>query len=100
MTAYLQPGDRIHLSVPMSPAEEDKPGISETLAKAIIEEYNKLGVAVYLVTHVHPDREIQVVSVIREPKPPVIPRIPLMHQPGEKLRAHWGDPDWHEDHLD
>jgi hypothetical protein len=61
MTAYLQPGDKIHLQVPDSEMHEH----AHTAARAIIEDYVNLGVKVYLVTFVDPSQSVKVVSVIR-----------------------------------
>lgn len=107
MTAYLQPGDRIHIAFSIGTLEYVctlTPDEVNKRVKAFSDEltrmYKLMGVHVIGTTSSTAVDHPVVVSVVREPKPPVIPRIPLMHQPGEKLRAHWGDPDWHEDHLD
>lgn len=75
MTAYLQPGDKIHLSIPASVLGKD-----EERAEALRAEYAQHGVEVILVTDAKPASPVGVVSVIRsEPAPRPVPP----------------DPDWH-----
>jgi hypothetical protein len=62
MTAYLQPGDIVHLSMP-----ELKPGQLESIKNF----YASYGVDVFLATGIDsPHASFDVVSVIRTEKPP------------------------------
>lgn len=56
MTAYLQPGDKIHLSVPLEWSQE--------LIRQVIKEYRVRNITVFLSTS--PAQTCQVVSVIRD----------------------------------
>jgi hypothetical protein len=87
MTAYLQPGDKVHLSVPSS-ANGDQ--ASESCAREIMDEYKNVGIHVFLVTQINDDRDVSVVSVIRESVGARFPRS------AEKLKLvddlPWQDP--------
>lgn len=96
MTAYLQPGDKIHITVP---ADWGSRNVSEAKVSEAIQAYEDLGVEVFLSTVVSHTEQARVVAVIREkvkPTPPAPPQIPLIHEPGDKFRAHWSPPPWQE----
>lgn len=65
MTAYLQPGDKIHVACYLE-NEYDAPKVLEDL-KAI---YNQMGVAIFAFSGANNIKEPVVVSVIRTEKPP------------------------------
>lgn len=58
MTAYLQPGDKIHISIPNSMT-------TDRVSREIVDKYREMGVSVFMVTQLDPDAEVEVVSVIR-----------------------------------
>lgn len=108
MTAYLQPGDRIHIAFSIGTLEYVSTLTSDEVKERVKEfsdeltrMYRLMGVHVVGTTSSTAVDHPVVVSVVRESRVPSVPR-PVMHQPErtEKLRAHWGDPDWREDHLD
>jgi hypothetical protein len=72
MTAYLQPGDKIHLSIPGSVTGE----WDQDRANALRNEYELNGVDTFLVTSAEPGSPVEVVSVIRR-STPMIPPVPV-----------------------
>lgn len=101
MTAYLQPGDRIHIAFSIGTLEYVctlTPDEVNKRMKAFSDEltrmYKLMGVHVIGTTSSTAVDHPVVVSVVRGSQ---VPEIPLMHRPEGGL--HW-DPDWHEDHLD
>lgn len=70
MTVYLQPGDKIHLSVPAT----SDPGVR----KMIDQYYRNVGITVFMSTEVSGvPQAIEVVSVVREPKSMEMSRPPV-----------------------
>ncbi len=77
MTAYLQPGDKIHLNVP---------GHTDTQINAVRGYYQELGIEIFLITEINGVQStIEVVSVIRAEKA----RAPVDHAPANP--AAWPD---------
>lgn len=69
MTAYLQPGDKIHLSVPV---------MGHGQLEAIKGYYRGQGVEIFMSTEVSGvPQAIEVVSVVREPKSMEMSRPPV-----------------------
>jgi len=64
MSAYLQAGDKIHLSIPASVLGKD-----EERAEALRAEYAQHGIEVILVTDAKPGSPVEVISVIRQAPP-------------------------------
>ena len=98
MTAYLQPGDKIHITVP-----SDFASAIRGLAKIedIVAAYASLGIEVFQATPVIHSEQVTVVAVIRESERPTRlggtdSLIPLRYRLAEKLKLvddlPWQDP--------
>lgn len=92
MTAYLQPGDKIHITVP---GDWGSRAVGQRKLEKIVKAYEDLGINVFQATPVIHSEQVAVVCVIRDPvktTPPAPPQIPLIHDPGDKFRARWNPP--------
>lgn len=89
MTAHLQPGDKIHIMIPGSNSK----ALEEANILRTRSEYAALGIEIFLITSGSPQQQVEIVSIVREVKPPAIPpALSPTHQPVDKLRAHWNPP--------
>jgi hypothetical protein len=81
MTAYLQPGDKIHLNVPGYTDTQNMDRIN-----AVRGYYQELGIEIFLITEINGVQStIEVVSAIRAEKA----RAPVDHAPANP--AAWPD---------
>jgi hypothetical protein len=70
MTAYLQPGDKIHLAIPVD-SNQTRDGIlrqAKDSAESYIKDYARMGVEIVIWTANSTLNHPLVVSVIRSPK--------------------------------
>jgi len=70
MSAYLQPGDKIHLSVPSDFGSKSR---GEKIAEELVKSYEALGIEVVICTMAMHTLHPEVVSVIRSPKAVPVP---------------------------
>ena len=70
MTAYLQPGDKIHITVP---GDWGSRTVGQRKLEEIKATYEQMGIIVFLATPVIHSEQVQVVSVIREKTTPQLP---------------------------
>lgn len=95
MTAYLQPGDKIHLAIPAARSQE----LTEELVGIHKENYRAVGVEVLFVTIVHHEQQAKVVSVVRQARGARFPRsaeklklVDLENDLPNHWSAPWQDP--------
>lgn len=91
MTAYLQPGDKIHITVPgdFGYATQQK------RLGQIVAAYKKLGIEVFQATSVIHSEQVTVVSVVRPPRVAAPMSMPGKLKPVETLpplQARWPGP--------
>lgn len=92
MNAYLQPGDKIHITVPGDFASGTR---GQRKLEEIVAAYRKLGIEVFQATPVIHSEQVTIVAVFREPKPlrplPNLGKAPWQDPDklGEPLRARW-----------
>lgn len=95
MTAYLQYGDKIHITVP---GDFGSSKVGQQKLEAIVANYLAMGIEVFDATMVSHTEQVTVVSVIRAPNAPKAPErpvhlksVPYLKIPND-LRAHWKIP--------
>jgi hypothetical protein len=70
MTAYLQPGDKIHLAVPGDFTSKAR---GERIAQELVKSYESRGIEVFALSMVMNTLHPMVISVIRSPKAVPVP---------------------------
>lgn len=97
MTAYLQPGDKIHIAVGINSTHSVADANQQTRdqLKTFEQAYGAIGVGILTITGTPGLLAPVIVAVIREPKPlPPLPnhwKVPWQDPPEatERPRAHW-----------
>lgn len=106
MTAFLQPGDKIHITFPSDFSSKTR---GDKNLRQVVDAYKAMGVEVFLATFVNHNEQLRVVSVFRTPKEasaylgahklPPLEKLPILEEI-PPLRARWSaHPDlvWQED---